>query len=323
MTRKSNLLQGLLWTAPWWLGFLFFLALPMGFSLYISFCDYPLLQKPVFIGADNYRELARDPVFFKVIGNTFIYAALAIPAGTIVAVLLAVLLNRKVRGQAFYRACVFVPTVVPLVAVGVVWMWMLSPEAGLVNQVVRPVGQAVLPAVQALHDVSGEGRLTEPVLGVAQDLAEGPAWLDRPHWAMLALVLISLWLIGSPVVIYLAGLQEIPESLYEAAELDGASRIRRFWHVTLPGLSPVILFNVIVGIIVTWQIFALPYVIWRSRSGPEDATYFYTMYLFDNAFKYLKMGYASAMAWVQLLIILALTALVFWVGRKTVHYYGA
>ena len=134
---------------------------------------------------------------------------------------------------------------------------------------------------------------------------------------------MSLWGVGGGMIIYLAGLQDIPTTLYEAAELDGASRVRRFWHVTLPGLSPVILFNVIVGIIVTWQIFALPYVMWRSRSGPEDATYFYTMYLFDNAFKYLKMGYASAMAWVQLLIILALTALVFWASRRTVHYRGA
>ncbi len=323
MTRKSATIQGLLWTAPWWLGFLLFLAIPMGFSLYISFCDYPLLQRPVFVGADNYRELARDPVFYKVVGNTFIYAALAIPAGTVVAVLLAVLLNQKVRGQALFRACIFVPTIVPLVAVGVVWMWMLSPEAGLVNQAIRPVGQIVLPAAQALDNATDSAQWSQPILGVAQDLAEGPAWLDRPRWAMLALVLIALWLLGSPIVIYLAGLQDIPTTLYEAAELDGASRVRRFWHVTLPGLSPVILFNVIVGIIVTWQIFALPYVIWRSRSGPEDATYFYTMYLFDNAFKYLKMGYASAMAWVQLLIILVLTVLVFCASRRTVFYRGA
>ena len=139
---------------------------------------------------------------------------------------------------------------------------------------------------------------------------------------MTALVLISLWGVGSPVVIYLAGLQEIPEELYEAAMLDGASAPRRFWHVTLPGLSPVILFNVIVGLIGTWQIFALPYVLMRGEQGPQRSTYFYTMYLYDNAFRYLKMGYASAMAWVQLFIILALTAAVFLASRRAVYYRG-
>ncbi len=322
MNRGSATLQGLLWTAPWWLGFLLFLAIPMGFSLYISFCDYPLLQPPVFTGAANYRALAADATFQKVIGNTFLYAALAIPLGTILAILLAVLLNQEVRGQAFFRACVFVPTIVPLVAVGVVWMWMLNAEAGLVNQAVRPIGQLVQPVATALSSVTSDAEWTRPVVGVVRDLADGPAWLDRPFWAMLALVLIAMWMLGSPVVIYLAGLQDIPASLYEAAELDGASGIRRFWHVTLPSLSPVILFNVIVGIIATWQIFALPYVMWRTRAGPQESTYFYTMYLYDNAFKYLKMGYASAMAWIQLLIILALTGLVFLASRRSVHYRG-
>jgi multiple sugar transport system permease protein len=293
MRRMPAWVKGWLWTAPWWLGFLLLLAGPMGLSLYISFCDYPLLQPPVYIGAANYAGLATDPVFHKVLINTLIYAALAIPAGTVLAVLLAVLLNQNVRGQPVFRACIFVPTIVPLVAAAVVWMWMLNPEFGLINQSLRGVG------------------------------VDGPGWLDAPQWAMLALVLVSLWFIGSPVVIYLAGLQEIPETLYEAAELDGASRLRRFWHVTLPGLSPVILFNVIIAIITTWQIFALPYVMWRGRPGPDRATYFYTMYLFDNAFRYLKMGYASAMAWIQLLIILALTGLVFLVSRRMVYYRGA
>jgi multiple sugar transport system permease protein len=292
MRKRSVLLQGLLWTSPWWLGFLFFLALPMGVSLYISFCDYPLLQPPVFVGADNYRELMADPVFHKVVANTLVYAGLAIPATTVLAVLLAVLLNQRVRGQAVFRTCVFVPTIVPLVAAAVVWMWMLNPEFGLVNHALRSLG------------------------------LEGPMWMESPRWAMISLVLVTLWFVGSPMVIYLAGLQEIPESLYEAARLDGASRLRQFWHVTLPGLSPVILFNVIIATIVAWQVFALPYVMWRTRPGPDRTTYFYTMYLFDNAFRYLKMGYASAMAWIQLLIILVLTGLVFLVSRRAVYYRG-
>jgi multiple sugar transport system permease protein len=320
MRRTPNWLTGLLWTAPWWLGFLLLLALPMGFSLYISFCNYSLLQPPVFVGADNYTALAADARFHTVIFNTLIFAALAIPTGTVVAIALAMLLNRPVRGQAFFRACVFLPTIVPMVAVGVIWMWMLNADTGLVNQMVRPVGALTVPIAEGV-DAGAQAVGVDPELrSVARDLATGPSWLDQPHWAMLALVIISTWIIGSPVMIYLAGLQDIPQTLYEAARIDGASRWQQFRHVTLPGLSPVILFNVIVGIIATWQIFALPYVMWRTRSGPEDATYFYTMYLYDNAFKYLKMGYASAMAWIQLLIILALTGLVFFVSRRSVHY---
>lgn len=289
---RNSCLSGLLWTAPWWLGFLLFLALPMGASLYISFCDYPLLQPPVYIGAANYQALAADPVFHKVLKNTLVYAGCAVPLGTVLAVLLAVLLNRKVRGQGLFRTCVFVPTVMPVVAAGVMWLWMLNPEFGLVNQPLR-------------------------TLGVAP-----PNWLGSPAGAMAALVLISLWFVGSPVVIYLAGLQEIPEELYEAATLDGASAVQRFRYVTLPGLSSVVLFNVIVAIIGTWQIFALPYVLWRGNPGPDHGSYFYTMYLFDNAFRYLKMGYASAMAWIQLLIIMMLTGLVFLASRRAVHYRG-
>jgi multiple sugar transport system permease protein len=291
--RQANLLSGLLWTAPWWLGFVLLLAYPMLRSLYISFCDYSLLQPPVYTGDNNYRALAADPVFWKVVGNTLLYSLLAVPIGTIVAVGLALLLNQRVRGQGFYRACIFLPTIVPLTAAAVVWMWMLNGRAGIVNVPWFALG------------------------------ATPPNWLNEPVAAMGALVLISLWFVGSPTVIFLAGLQEIPEELYEAAKIDGASAPRRFWHVTLPGLSPVVLFNVIIAILTAWQIFALPYILWRGQPGPSDATYFYTMYLFDNAFRYLKMGYASAMAWIQLLIILIMTALVFLVGRRTVHYRGA
>ena len=287
----NNLLAGLLWTAPWWLGFLFLLALPLAFSLYISFCDYPMLQKPLWVGATNYADLARDAVFHKTIFNTAVFAALSVPLTTVVAIALALLLNQSVKGQAFFRACIFVPTIVPMVAAGAIWMWMLNPDFGPIASFFRGLG-AERP----------------------------PLWLDSPDWAMAALVLVSLWFVGSPVVIYLAGLQEIPEELYEAARLDGASTPRRFWHVTLPSLSPVVLFNVIIAVIGAWQVFALPYMMWRTRPGPDRATYFYSMYLFDNAFNYLKMGYASAMAWIQLLIILALTGLVFLVSRRMVHY---
>jgi len=299
-TREHSVWAGLLWTAPWWLGFLLFLAVPMSVSLYISFCDYTLLQPPTFVGGANYAALAVDPDFHLVVRNTIIFALVSVPLGTILAVLLAVMLNQRVRGQAFFRACIFLPTIVPLVATGVIWMWMLNPELGPVNSGLRAVLQ--------------------PLLG---DGFKGPLWLSDGAWAMSSLVLVSLWMIGSPVVFYLASLQDIPEQLYEAARLDGASTIRQFRHVTLPGLGPVILFNIVLAILNTWQVFSLPYVMWRTTPGPDRSVYFYTMYLFDNAFRYLKMGYASAMAWIQLLIILALTALVFWISRRTVHYRGA
>ncbi len=288
-----HLLTGLLWTAPWWLGFLGLLLVPMGFSLYISFCDYPLLQPPVFVGGANYAALWQDDTFWLVVRNTLLYAAISIPASTLLAIGLAVLVNQPVPGQALFRACLFIPTIVPLVAAGVVWMWLLNPEFGLLNEALRALG-----------------------------LSAPPVWLESPRWALASLVLVSLWFVGSPMVIYLAGLQEISTELYEAAHLDGAGGLRRFWHITLPGLSPVILFNVIVGIIHALQVFALPYVIWRTSAGPERASYFYTSYLYDNAFRYLKMGYASAMAWLQLALVLGLTALVFWAGRKLVHYRG-
>ena len=292
MQRNSSLATGLLWTAPWWLGFLLLLAGPMLLSLYISLCDYPLLQPPVYTGTTNYQQIAVDPMFWTTVWNTVIFAAISVPLSTLLSILLAVLLNQPVRGQAFFRACIFIPTIVPLVAIGLVWMWMLNPQLGPINNAFASIG------------------------------IEGPKWLDQTPWAMVSLVLISLWMVGGPVVIYLAGLQEIPEPLYEAARIDGATTVRRFWHITLPSLSPVILFNVIIGIINAWQVFALPYVMWRTRPGPNNSTYFYTMYLFDNAFNYLKMGYASALAWIQLLIILALTGLVFWTSRKMVHYQG-
>jgi multiple sugar transport system permease protein len=170
---------------------------------------------------------------------------------------------------------------------------MLNPEYGLVNQVLRLVG------------------------------IEGPLWLATPRGAMAALILVTLWTTGSTIVIYLAALQEIPAVLYEAAVVDGAGPLWRFLHVTVPGLSPVILFNCVLGIITSWQVFALPYVLFKATPGPGRSTYFYSMYLFDNAFRYLKMGYASALGWIQFLIILAATGLLFAGSRRLVHYRGA
>ncbi|MCA9244194.1 MAG: sugar ABC transporter permease [Phycisphaerales bacterium] len=290
---RTSLGVGLLWIAPWWLGFMMFLAIPLGISFYISLSEYPLLQPPLFVGAANYSTLAVDPVFHKVLYNTLLFSAAFIPLSTAAAIALAILVNQRLPGQPFFRACIFAPTIVPLVATAVVWMRLFNPETGPINETMAAAG------------------------------IDGPLWLASPRWAIPSLVFVSLWGVGSPMVIYLAGLQEIPETLYEAARLDGANSVGRFRHVTLPGLSPVILFNVVMAIINALQIFALPYILWDTDPGPERAGYFYTSYLFDNAFRFLKFGYASAMGWIQLLLILGLTAFVFAVSRRTVYYRGA
>lgn len=288
---------GWIWVSPWLVGFVAFLALPAAMSLYYSFCDYPLLEPPLYVGLSNYRRMFDDPVFWIVLKNTAIYAATSIPLGTVAALIIAALLNNKVRGVGFFRAAVFLPTVVPLAASAMIWLWILNGELGLLNAIINPILRP---------------------LGLL-----GPAWIGfrgtgDKAWAMPALILMSLWGVGQSVVIYLAALQDVPESLHEAASIDGVGPIRRFYHITLPLISPVILFNVIVAIIGSSQVFGAPYIM--TQGGPDRATYFYSMYMFDKAFTYGQMGYASAMAWVQLLIVLLLTALTFIVSRKLVFY---
>jgi multiple sugar transport system permease protein len=285
------LVRGLAFLSPWLIGFLVFTLVPVLLSLYYSFCDYSLLQPPVFKGLANYRTLGHDPVFWKVLRNTAVYGLLALPLGMLVAFGVAVLLNSKIRGVSIYRTIVFLPSLVPVVASAMLWMWLFNAKLGLINT--------------ALH-----------ALGVANP----PGWLVDVRWAMPALVLMSFWGVGNTVVIYLAGLQDVPRELYEAADIDGASPMRKVWHVTLPCVSPVIFFNLIMGIIGTLQVFATPFIL--TGGGPARSTYFFTMYLYDNAFSYLKMGYANAMAWIQLLIVLALTALAAWSGKRWVHYQG-
>lgn len=290
-SQAGEAIKGYAFISPWLIGFLVFTLLPIVLSLYYSFCDYSLLQPPVFRGLENYRQLATDPLFWQAMRNTFYYAALAVPLGLVTALCAAMLLNANIRGQAVYRAIVFLPSIVPAVAAAMLWLWLFNPKLGLVNLALATLGIDNLPG-----------------------------WLGSKDWAMPALVFISLWGVGNTVVIYLAGLQDVPIELYEAADLDGASALRMVWHVTLPTISPVIFFNTVMAIIGTMQVFVLPYIM--TKGGPARATYFFTYYLYDNAFVYLKMGYASALAWVQLLIILGLTGLAFWSGKRLVHHQG-
>jgi multiple sugar transport system permease protein len=289
MTRGElrNLAKGLAFISPWLIGFSVFLAVPIGLSFYYSLCDYPLARPPMFIGGQNYHWLLHDPLFWRTLRNTAYYAAMALPGGMLVSLGLALLLNLKVWGQGIFRTIIFLPSLIPAVASAMLWLWIFNSKLGLLNHLL------------------GEIHI------------DGPQWLGA-NLAMPSLALMSLWGVGNTVVIYLAGLQDVPTDLMEAAEIDGAGRWRRLWSVTLPLLSPVIFFNLIMALIGMVQMLTVPYIM--TQGGPNNATYFYTMYLYDNAFRYVHMGYASAMAWIQLAIILALTAIAFWSSRKWVHY---
>ncbi|MGD0541158.1 MAG: sugar ABC transporter permease [Tepidisphaeraceae bacterium] len=282
--------KGMAFLSPWLIGFVVFTLLPIGLSFYFSLCKFDLLQPPRFIGTGNYVELARDHVFWQATRNTFYYTAMALPAGLLVSLGLAMLLNVEIPGRALWRTIIFMPSLVPIVASAILWLWLLNPRLGLINVL------------------------------LAKMHVPGPPWLSDPRWAMPALAMMSLWGVGNAVVIYLAGLQDVPVELYEAAELDGAGILGRVWHVTLPMLSPVIFFNLVMAIIGALQVFDIPYIM--TSGGPVRSTYFLSMYLYDNAFVYLQMGYAGAMAWIMLLIVLALTGLAFWTSRHWVHYQG-
>lgn len=283
-------LTGLLWVSPWLLGSGLFVMLPMAMSLWYSLTDYPLLEPPLYVGLDNYRRMWHDPTFWRVVSNTAVFAALSIPVYTVIALVLAGVLSSRVRFARFYQACIFLPTLTPLIAAAMVWMWLFNGEYGLINRLLSLVG------------------------------IRGPTWLVDSAWVMPSLVIMSVWGVGQAMVVYIAAMQDVPRSLYEAAELDGMGPARRFVHVTLPMISPAILFNIISLMIAAVQVFAVPFVMFRRPDGQHPKGHFYTMYLYENAFIYGQMGYASAMAWVQLLVVLGLTGVLMIVSRKMVHY---
>jgi multiple sugar transport system permease protein len=292
MTREErrNFLKGMAFVSPWIVGFLVFMAVPIGLSFYYSLCDFELTapaHAPLYIGLENYSVLMHDAIFWKSLGNTLYYAAMALPAGMLVSLGLALMLNADIRGQTIYRAIIFVPSLVPAFASAMIWMWMFNPSMGVFNLL---LGKVHIPP---------------------------PDWLGE-KLAMPALAFMSVWGVGNTVIIYLAGLQDVPRELMEAAEIDGAGPWRRLFAVTLPVLTPVIFFNLVMAIIGTFSILTVPYIM--TAGGPNNATYFYTMFNYDQAFKYLNMGYASALAWIQLAITLALTGIAFWSARKWVYY---
>lgn len=295
--RRGRTLAGILFCAPAILGLLIFTLYPTLASLYYSFTRYSVMKPPVWVGSANYAHLAHDELFWKSLANTAYYAVIAVPLGIVVALGLALLLNMKVRGQALYRTFFFVPSIVPLVASSVLWIWLFNPQNGAINALLRPV-------FTSLH------------------LGEPPGWFADPVWSKPAIILWSLWGVGGSMVIFLAALQDVPKELHEAAEVDGARPWHRIRHITLPFISPQILFVTIMGLIGAFQFFTPVYVMTQGTGGPVDSTLFYSLYLFNVAFADFKMGYACALAWILLLLILACTALIFRTSARFVYYAG-
>jgi multiple sugar transport system permease protein len=298
---KRDWLMGYLGISPWLIGFLVFSLGPILFSLLISFCNWDVLNEAKFTGLDNYQQLlgsytdpktgevvANDPEFWKSLGNTA-FMIISVPLGIALGLGIALLLNTAVKGMAFFRTIYYLPAIVPAVATFLIWIWVFNHQRGIVNMTLRSVG-----------------------------IAEPPKWLQSSDWSKPALIIMGLWGVGGGMLIWLAGLKNIPQQLYEAAEIDGAGPMRRFFHITLPMLSPYIFFNFVLGLIGVFQIFEAAYMM--TNGGPSNSTLFYAYKLFNEAFRYLNMGTAAAMAWIMFVIVMGLTLLNLWAGKRWVHY---
>jgi multiple sugar transport system permease protein len=315
MSRRQPL-AGLLFVSPWLIGLALLVVFPFAASLVWSFCRYDLLSPPQFIGTENYQRLAREILsgedFGQAIWNTAYYALLAVPLSIALGVTLAVMLSWRVRGQAVYRTIFFLPSVVPAVAASALWLWLLDPAHGLVNHLLQSVG---LPG-QLWFKGTSEGALSLPAT-----LFDGRPGVSLAFGSKDALVLMSLWGVGNFMIIYLAAIGDIPRELYEAAEIDGAGPLRRFRHLTLPLLTPVIFFNLVMGLIQSVQAFTQAYIVSEGTGQPAGSTLMLSLHLFLAAFQDLEMGYASAMAWILFAILAVCTAALFRTSRRWVHYW--
>lgn len=277
--RTREALDCYVFMAPAILGLLIFFVGPMIASFYLSFTEYDLLGSSSWIGLENYRNMVADPLFWKSLRVSAIYSVVSVPAQLTLGLLLAVLLNQKLPGVYLLRSIYYLPTVISGVGVAMLWQWMFNSQYGVINTLLSYIG------------------------------IKGPAWLTSERWALPALIITSVWGIGGTMLIYLAGLQGISQELYEASELDGAGRWARFRRITIPLISHVTFFNLVLGIIGALQTFTEAFVM--TKGGPNNSTLFLAVYLYNNAFQYLKMGYASAVAWAMFAIVLVLTLLVF------------
>ncbi len=281
---------GVFCASPWIIGFAIFTGGPILFSIIMSFCHYDILSPAHWVGLDNFRWIfTQDPLFWKALWNT-VFMIIGVPIGLVVSLSIAILLNQKMKGMAIYRTLFYLPAIVPAVASSLLWLWIFNPSHGLLNIALAKIGIV------------------------------GPAWLQDEAWSKPSIILMGLWAAGSGMIIWIAGLKGIPKHLYEAAEVDGAGAWKKFINITLPMLSPYIFFNIIMGLIGTFQIFAQAYIM--TEGGPVNSTLFYAYHLFNNAFRFLQMGEASAMAWVLFSIVFSLTMFQLWLSKKWVHYGG-
>ena len=288
---RREALEGVLLVSPWLIGLAVFVIGPLIASAYLSFTAYDIIRPPRFIGVENYREaLTADPIFWKSLERTLLYAALSVPLGVLGSLGCALLLNRGLRGTNTFRTLFFLPSLTPVVAGAILWAWILQPRVGLVNSLLQMIG------------------------------IQGPPWMGSYEWALPSLVIIALWssIGGQRMIIFLAGLQGVPEELFDAAAIDGAGTWHKFWNITIPMISPIMLFNLVLGIIGALKVFAVAYV--ATKGGPAYSTWFMVFNIWNQAFKYNQMGYASALAWLFTVLILAFTFVQFRLSNWWVYY---
>ncbi len=290
--RRSEALWFYIFVAPWMVGFLLLVAGPMLASLFLSFTEYQVVSPPQWVGLGNYRSLLADKLFLQSLKVTAYYTLLSVPLSVFFAIVIALLLNQRIPLVSLWRTVYYLPSITPGVAVALMWSWIFQPNFGLVNV--------------TLYSLFG---------------IQGPRWLLDTQWVIPTFVIMSLWGFGGPMLIYLAAMQGVPSQLYEAAEIDGATRIQMMYKITIPLITPVIFFNLVMNLISSFQVFTNAYVI--TQGGPNYASYFYVLYLFQNAFQYFRMGFASAQAWILFVIVMTLTLLAFRSQRYWVYYEGS
>lgn len=288
--RGREAISFYLFIAPWTIGFFVFILGPIIASFGLSFTRYDIISTPRFVGIDNFIELFGDELFWISLWNTLYIVIFAVPLGMVMSFAVALLLNQDLRAMAAYRTAYFMPSIVPAVASAALWIYLLQPQWGLINGVLEWFG------------------------------IDGPGWLASEAWSKPAIIMLMVWGSGGTMIIYLAGLQDIPQVLYEAAEIDGAGWYGKFRNVTLPLMTPSIFFTLVLGIITTFQVFAVIFVLTDGMGGPLNSTLVYLIYLYRNAFNFFRMGFASAMAWILFVIILFLTWLQFKMANRWVYY---
>ncbi len=288
---RKEAIAGYIAISPWLLGFLIFQLVPILAALYISSTEWRILSVPEFIGLRNFDKLLfNDDLFWQSIKVTVIYVIFRVPFSAMLSLALALLMNQQLAGRRLFRTIYYLPAVIPLVAVSMMWIWIFNPEYGVMNSIIR-------------------------VFGI-----EGPQWIHSSRWALPALIIMSLWQVGTGMVIFLAGLQGIPAHLYEAATIDGANTWQKFLSITLPMLSPVVLFALVMNVIGSFQIFTQAYIM--TGGGPGNATLFLVLYIYRNAFEWFHMGYAAALAWVLFLVVLIISIIMLRSSERWVHYEG-